>query len=60
MSSSDDEASPAAAAAAASGEMSADELAQLQALDIRVGRIISCEQHPDADRCGTFCMAVGQ
>jgi tRNA-binding EMAP/Myf-like protein len=50
MSSSDDAAAP-AASATASGEITADELAQLQALDLRVGRIISCEQHPDADRC---------
>ncbi len=26
------------------------DLAPLQALDIRVGRIVSCERHPDADR----------
>jgi len=50
LSSSNDESSPAAAAAAASGEISEAELAQLQALDIRVGKIISCEPHPDADR----------
>ena len=51
MSSSDEEGpAAAAAAAAASGEISEAELAQLQALEIRVGRIISCEQHPDADR----------
>jgi tRNA-binding EMAP/Myf-like protein len=37
-----------------SGPISADELALLQALDVRVGRIISCEQHPDADRCDTW------
>lgn len=51
MSSSDEEGAAAApAAAAASGEISEAELGQLQALDIRVGRIISCEPHPDADR----------
>jgi predicted regulator of Ras-like GTPase activity (Roadblock/LC7/MglB family) len=49
-SSSDEEGPAAAAAAAASGEVSEAELSQLQALEIRVGRIISCEQHPDADR----------
>lgn len=51
LSSSDDEAPAAGAAAAASGEISEAELAQLHALDIRVGTIISCEPHPDADRC---------
>jgi hypothetical protein len=48
-SSSDDEA--AAAAADVSGPVTAEEAAALQALDVRVGRIISCERHPDADRC---------
>lgn len=52
--SSSDDASPTAAAAAAAspGEVTAADLAQLHALDIRVGKIISCEQHPDADRYG--------
>jgi tRNA-binding EMAP/Myf-like protein len=53
-SSSDEEAAGAAAAGGdrdVSGPISSDELASLQALDVRVGRIISCEQHPDADRC---------
>jgi tRNA-binding EMAP/Myf-like protein len=52
-SSSDAEAAGAAAAADGdvSGPITADELASLQALDVRVGRIISCEPHPDADRC---------
>ena len=33
-----------------SGDISAEELAALHALDLRVGKIISCERHPDADR----------
>lgn len=49
MSSSDDEGTP-AAAAAASGEITEADLTQLHALDIRVGKVISCEPHPDADR----------
>jgi hypothetical protein len=35
-------------------------VAALQALDIRVGRIISCEQHPDADRCARWLGACGR
>lgn len=46
----DGAASPATAATAAS--VSEEELSQLAALEIRVGRILSCERHPDADRCG--------
>jgi hypothetical protein len=52
-SSSEEEAAAAADAGAdVSGPISDDELAALQALDVRVGRIISCERHPDADRWG--------
>lgn len=42
-----------AALAAVPEPLSEEEVAALQALDVRVGRIISCEPHPDADRCGT-------
>ncbi len=48
-----DGAADAEAAAAPSGSgaeaASPEELAALAALDIRVGRILSCERHPDAD-----------
>lgn len=33
----------------AASNASSEELASLAALDIRVGRILSCERHPDAD-----------
>ncbi|GBF97673.1 aminoacyl tRNA synthase complex-interacting multifunctional [Raphidocelis subcapitata] len=39
----------AAAAGAAAAAASPEELAALAALDIRVGRILACERHPDAD-----------
>jgi hypothetical protein len=48
--SSTDGSSSSEAAAGASGEISAAELAQLAALDLRVGVILSCEQHPEADK----------
>lgn len=51
LSSSDDEATSSSSAAGdLSGPITAEEQAALEALDIRVGMIISCERHPDADR----------
>jgi hypothetical protein len=44
-----DEAASAAASAPAGAAPSPEELAAIAALDIRVGRILSCERHPDAD-----------
>ncbi|KAI8473037.1 MAG: tRNA-binding protein [Monoraphidium minutum] len=47
-----DGAAAAVAAASSSGGAAAaapEELSALEALDIRVGRILSCERHPDAD-----------
>ena len=48
-SSGSDDAAASASAAAAAGAPSPEELAAVAALDIRVGRIVSCERHPDAD-----------
>ncbi|KAF6260145.1 hypothetical protein COO60DRAFT_1269643 [Scenedesmus sp. NREL 46B-D3] len=60
-SSSNEEAAGAAAAAGdVSGAITADELAALQALDVRVGRIISCEPHPDADSLYVEKIDVGE
>jgi methionine--tRNA ligase beta chain len=42
-------AASASGGAAASSSASPEELIALSALDIRVGRILSCERHPDAD-----------
>lgn len=56
-------AAPAAAAAASSDAAAAPAavpevpLEAVHALDIRVGRIISCERHPDAERCGEISRA---
>jgi hypothetical protein len=49
-SSSSSSSSGVANAASQGSAISDQELAALQALDIRVGRIISCERHPDAER----------
>jgi hypothetical protein len=46
-------------ASAAAEEVSAEELAAAQALDIRVGRIVSCEAHPDADALYVETIDVG-
>ncbi|KAF8059373.1 PMA1 [Scenedesmus sp. PABB004] len=62
-SSSVDDAPAAAAAAAAAGDaggVSEAERAALAALDIRVGRVLSCERHPDADSLYVEQIDVGE
>jgi hypothetical protein len=56
-SSTDDESAAASTGAAAISEA---ELAALQALDLRVGRIISCEPHPDAESLYVSQIDVGE
>lgn len=47
-------------AAPSSGGPSPEDLAALQALDIRVGKILSCEKHPDADSLYVEKIDVGE
>eukprot|EP00879_Flechtneria_rotunda_P029046 GHRR01031305.1.p1 GENE.GHRR01031305.1~~GHRR01031305.1.p1 ORF type:complete len:238 (+),score=94.32 GHRR01031305.1:582-1295(+) len=59
-SSSEDGVSSSSESRALQARITPEELTALQALDIRVGRILSCERHPDADSLYVEKIDVGE